>query len=80
MQMYRFFNPSAKGADKCVIILSATTVEALSAYVDRYHPNCNGYVLSQDFNRDNAIIMSISKKILDDGIIFFSKIFTIDIN
>ena len=80
MQMYRFFNPSAYGNDKCVIILSATTVEALCAYVDRYHPNCNGYVLSQDINRHNAIIMSISKKILDDGVIFFEKIFTIDIN
>lgn len=80
MHLYRFFNQSAYGADKCVIIVSATTVEALCAYVDRYHPNCNGYVLSQDFNRDNAIIMSISKKILDDGVIFFSKIFAIDIN
>ena len=80
MQMYRFFNPSAYEAGKCVIIVSATTVEALCAYVDRYHPNCNGYVLSQDFNRENAIIMSISKKILNDGVVFFSKIFTIEIN
>lgn len=80
MQLYRFLNPSACGADKCVIIVSATTVEALCAYVDRYHHNCNGYVLSQDFNRDNAIIMEISKKILNDGVIFFEKIFTIDIN
>ena len=80
MQLYRFFNPSANGADKCVLILSATTVEAICAYVDRYHHNCNGYVLSQDFNRDNAIIMAISKKILNDGIVFFSEIFAIEIN
>ena len=80
MQLYRFFDPSAYGADKCVIIVSATTVEAICAYVDRYHPNCNGYVLSQDFNRDNAIIMAISKKILNDGVVFFSKIFAIEIS
>ena len=80
MQLYRFFNPSANGADKCVIIVSATTVEALCAYVDRYHPNCNGYVLYQDFNHDNAIIMEISKGILNDGVVFFSKIFSIEIS
>lgn len=80
MHLYRFINPSAYGSDKCVIIVSATSVEALNAYVDRYHPNCNGIHLSKDFHRDNAIKMEVSLKQLNDGVVIFCKIFAIDIN
>ena len=80
MHLYRFFNPSAYGSDKCVIIVSATSVEALNAYVDRYFPHCNGIHLSKDFHRDNAITMEVSLKQLNDGVVIFCKIFEIDIN
>lgn len=79
MHLYRFINPSAYGSDKCVIIVSATNGEALAAYVDRYHPNCNGVLISKDFHRDNAIKMEVSLKQLNDGVVFFCKIFAIDI-
>lgn len=79
MHLYRFFNPLVYGADKCVIIVAATSVEALCAYVDRYHPNHKGYVLYKDFHRDNAIIMEASVEKLGDGVVIFSKIFAIDI-
>ena len=80
MKIYRFFNPLVYGADRCVIIVSATNVEAINAYVDRYHHGCYGIVLSKDFHRDNAIIMEASVEKLDDGVVIFSKIFAIDIN
>ena len=79
MHLYRFFNPSAYGADKCVIIVAATSVEALRAYVDRYHPNCKGYVLSKDFHRGNLVVMQVSVKQLSDGVVIFSNVFAIDI-
>ena len=79
MHLYRFFNPSAYGADKCVIIVSATSVEAICAYVDRYHNGCHGYVLSKDFHRDNAIVMQVSLKQLSDGVVVFCNVFAIDI-
>ena len=79
MHLYRFLNPSAYGADKCVIIVSATSVEALNAYVDRYHPNTNGMLLSKDFHSDNVIVMSVSLKQLKDGVVIFSPIFAIEI-
>lgn len=80
MKIYRFFNPLVYGADRCVIIVSATNVEALNAYVDRYHPGCYGLLLSKDFHRDNAIIMEQSIEQLNDGVVIFSKIFAIDIS
>lgn len=80
MHLYRFINPSAYGSDKCVIIVSATNVEALNAYVDRYHPNCNGVLLSKDFHRNNVIVMSVSLKQLKDGVVIFSPIFAIEIS
>lgn len=80
MKIYRFFNPLVYGADRCVIIVSATNVEAINAYVDRYHPSCYGVLLSKDFNRDNAIIMEQSVKQLNDGVVIFSKIFAIEIS
>ena len=80
MHLYRFFNPLAVGANKCVVYVAATSVDALCAYVNMFYPNCNGYVLSKDFHRDNAIIMEVSLKKLNDGRVIFSKIFAIDIN
>lgn len=80
MHLYRFINPSAYGSDKCVIIVSATSVEALNAYVDRYHPNCNGIHLSKDFHREGIIKMEVSLKQLNDGVVVFCKIFAIEIS
>lgn len=80
MHLYRFLNPSAYGADKCVIIVAATNWEALHAYVDRHYPDGNMVQVSKDFHRDNAIIMEVSLKKLNDGKVIFSKIFAIDIN
>ena len=80
MKIYRFFNPLVYGADRCVIIVSATNVEAINAYVDRYHPGCHGLLLSKDFHRDNVIIMEQSIEQLNDGVVIFSKIFAIDIS
>ena len=80
MHLYRFINPSAYGADKYVLIVAATNVEALVSYVDRYHPNCNGMHLSKDFHRNNVIAMSVSLKQLDDGVVIFSPIFAIEIS
>lgn len=80
MHLYRFINPSAEGADKCVVIVAATNLEALLAYVDRYHNGCSLVQLSKDFNRDNAIKMEVSIKLLNNGVVLFSKIFAIDIN
>ena len=79
MHLYRFFNPSAVGADKCVVYVSATSVEALNAYVDMFYPNSSGMLLSKDFNRDNIITMEVSLKKLHDGRIIFCKIFAIEI-
>lgn len=80
MHLYRFLNPSAYGADKCVIIVAATNWEALHAYVDRHYPDSNMVQVSKDFHRDNAIIMEVSLKKLNDGKVIFSKIFAIDID
>ena len=79
MLLYRFFNPSAVGADRCVIIESASSWKALRAYVDRYHKNCGMVQVNKNFNRDNAIIMEVSFKKLNDGARVFHKIFALDI-
>lgn len=79
MHLYRFFNPSAVGADSCVVFVSATNVEAINAYVNRYYPGCYRVQLSKDFNRDNIITMEVSLKKLNDGRIIFCKIFAIEI-
>ena len=79
MHLYRFINPSAYGADKCVIIVAATNWEALHAYVDRYHNGCGMVQVSKDIHRSNAITMEVSLKQLNDGVVIFSKIFAIDI-
>ena len=79
MHLYRFFNPSAVGADKCVEYVADTSKEALNAYVDMFYPNSSGMFLSKDFNRDNIITMEVSLKKLHDGRIIFCKIFAIEI-
>ena len=79
MHLYRFINPSAYGADKCVIIVSATNVQAYNAYVNRYHPNANGVLLSKDFHRNDVVIMSVSLKQLKDGVVIFSPILALEI-
>lgn len=79
MHLYRFFNPSAVGADKCVVIVAATSVEALCAYVDRYHPNNKGYVLYREFHYKNFVVMQVSLKKLSDGVVIFHNLFSIDI-
>ena len=80
MQLYRFFDPSAYGADKCVLIVSATGVKAIDTYLDKYHPNCKGIHLSKDVHRNNVVVMSISQKILQDGVVSFHPIVAIEIS
>lgn len=80
MHLYRFFNPSAVGADKCVVYVADTSKEALNAYVSHYYPDCDGVILSKDFNRKDVIIMEASAEPLFDGVVIFSKIFAIDID
>lgn len=79
MHLYRFFNPSAVGADKCVVYVATTSKKAINAYVDMFYPNSSGVFLSKDFNRDGVITMEVSLKKLNDGRIIFCKIFAIDI-
>ena len=79
MHLYRFFNPSAEGTDKCVIFVSAKIEEALIAYVDRYFPDSHGIALSKDFHRDNCIKMDASFKKLEDGRVVFYELFAIEI-
>lgn len=79
MHLYRFFNPSAVGADKYVVYVAATSKKAINAYVDMFYPNSSGVFLSKDFNRDGVITMEVSLKKLNDGRIIFCKIFAIDI-
>lgn len=80
MHLYRFFNPSAEAADSCVVFVSATNVEAINAYVNRYYPDCYRVQLSKDFNDDNAILMEESFKTLDDGRVVFGQVFAIKIS
>ena len=79
MHLYRFFNPSAYGADKYVLIVSATGVKAIDVYLDKYHPNCKGIHLSKDVHRNNVVVMSVSTKILQDGVVSFHPIVAIEI-
>lgn len=80
MQMYRFFNPSAEGADSCVIFVSANRWDAIRAYVERYHPFFHELQLSKDFDDGNAILMEESLKELVDGRVLFAWVFTIKIS
>lgn len=80
MHLYRFFNPLAYEAEKCVIFVAATYEEAINAYVCHYFPNCNGFNLSKDFHRKNVIRMDVSWGMLNDGKVLFSPKFAIDIN
>ena len=80
MHLYRFFNPSAEDTDSCVIIVSESRWDAISAYVDRYHHFCHEFKLYKDFDDDNAILMEESVKKLNDGRVLFAWVFTIKIS
>ena len=80
MHLYRFFNPSAKAADSCVIIVSDNRWDAIRAYVDRYHPFFHELMLYKDFDDENAILMEESVKKLNDGRVLFAWVFTIKIS
>lgn len=79
MHLYRFFNPSAEGADSCVVFVSDNRLDAIRAYVERYHPHFNELKLSQDFDDGNAILMEESIRKLEDGRVLFCWVFTIKI-
>lgn len=80
MHLYRFFNPSAEGADSCVVFVSDNKFDAIRAYVERYHPFFHELKLSKDFDDDNAILMEESFKKLEDGRLLFCWVFTIKIS
>lgn len=80
MHLYRFYNPLAYEAERCVIFIAANNVEALNAYVGHYFPGCYRVNLSKDFHRENIIRMDVSLKQLSDGKVIFSPLFAIDIN
>ena len=80
MHLYRFSNPSAYGADKCVIFVSANHWDAIHAYVQRYHPFFRALLVSKDFNSDKAILLEESYKKLEDGRVMFYELFSIKIS
>ena len=80
MHLYRFFNPSAEGADSCVIIVSDNSWDAIRAYVDRYHPFFHEFHLSIYCDDDNDILMEESLEKLEDGRIIFCSVFSIKIS
>lgn len=80
MHLYRFFNPSAEGADSCVVFVSANHWDAIHAYVERYYPFSRFLQISKDFNSDNAILLEESYKKLENGRIMFYALFAIKIS
>ena len=80
MHLYRFFNPAAEGKDSCVIFVSANRLDAIRAYVERYHPFFNEIKFSRECDDDNAILMEESLKELVDGRVLFCWVFSIKIN
>ena len=79
MHLYRFYNPLAYEAERCVIFVAANNVEALNAYVCHYFHGCYRVNLSKDFHREGVIRMDVSWKQLNDGKVLFSPIFAIEI-
>lgn len=80
MHLYRFFNPSAVGADKCVEFVSSNHWDAIHAYVERYYPFFRALQVSKDFSDDNAILLAESYKKLEDGRVMFYELFAIKIS
>lgn len=80
MHLYRFFNPSAVGADSCVVFVSANHWDAIHAYVQRYHPFFRALQVSKDLDSDKAIVLEESYKKLEDGRVMFYPLFAIKIN
>lgn len=77
MHLYRFFNPSAEGADSCVIFVAANYCDAIHAYVKKFHPCFRALQVSKDFNSDKAIVLEESYKKLEDGRVVFYVLFSI---
>ena len=80
MHLYRFSNPAAVGADKCVLFVSANHWDAIHAYVQRYHPFFRTLQVSKDFNSDKAILLEEPYKKLEDGRVMFYELFAIEIS
>lgn len=80
MHLYRFFNPSAEGADSCVVFVAANRLNAIHAYVERCHPDFRELQLTKDFDDGNAILMEESFKQLEDGRVLFCWVFAIKIS
>lgn len=80
MHLYRFCNPSAYDADKCVIIVAENHWDAIHTYVQRYHPFFRALQVSKNFNSDKAILLDESYKKLKDGRVMFYALFSIKIS
>lgn len=80
MHLYRFSNPSAEAADRCVIYLSNNRLDAIHAYLAEYHPSFRELKLSKDFHDDNAILMEESFRKFEDGRVVFGWVFSIKIS
>lgn len=80
MHLYRFSNPSADGADSCVIYLSNNRLDAIHAYVEEYHPSFRELKISKDFHDGSAILMEESFRKLEDGRVLFGWVFAIKIS
>lgn len=80
MHLYHFFDPSAYGAEKRVVIVAENHWDAIHSYVQRYHPFFRALQVSKDFNSDNAILLEESYKKLEDGRVMFYELFAIKIS
>lgn len=80
MHLYRFFNPSAEGADSCVVFVAANYCDAIHAYVKKFHPCFRALVVSKDFDDENAILLEESYKKLENGRVMFYVLFAIKIS
>ena len=80
MHLYRFFNQSAEGADSCVVFLSENRLDAVHAYVEKFHPDFHELHISKDFADDYPILMEESFKRVEDGEVLFCWIFKIKIS
>lgn len=80
MHLYRFSNPSAEAADRCVIYLSDNRLDAIHAYLEEYHPSFRELKISKDFEDDNAILMEESFRKLEGRRVQFCWVFSIKIS
>lgn len=80
MHLYRFTNPSAEAADRCVIYLSNNRLDAIHAYLGEYYPTFRELMLSKDFDDASAILVEESFKKFEDGRVVFNRVFSIKIS